>query len=278
VYVFYVSDLPTIYLCTCICIYIYIYTGISIRADAPPSELAVAVARHFENMEVDEEDCIGGFLQRLEVGSAMAQQNNHGIVPCTSFGNPQATITHYQRSNAYYDGHMPYPAVRKRSRHKNAARPGEQVAAKVTRSDENGSWILASVQRFYSDTETYDVQDEDDTSKLIRLPWHHVMRLSTGTEGTFVKGTACMAIFPETTSFYRAVVSKDPIWILDHNLSMKPGTGPIPSTKEIIVKFEDDEDSTTGKAPNRRVPSRFVIPSPANYFYDDVDDVDLIPP
>ena len=89
-------------------------------------------------------------------------------------------------------------SVRKRKRSKWAARPGEQVAAKVTRTDENGSWILASVQRFYADTDTYDVQDEDDTSKLIRLPWSHVMRLSSGAEGCFKRGTDCMAIFPET--------------------------------------------------------------------------------
>jgi transcriptional regulator len=56
-------------------------------------------------------------------------------------------------------------------RSKNAATPAEQVAAKITRTNENGSWILASVQRFYAESETYDVQDEDDTSKLIRLPW-----------------------------------------------------------------------------------------------------------
>mmetsp|Transcript_10166 Transcript_10166/g.18509 ORF Transcript_10166/g.18509 Transcript_10166/m.18509 type:complete len:156 (-) Transcript_10166:326-793(-) len=29
------------------------------------------------------------------------------------------------------------------------------------RTDENGSWILASVQHFYADTKTYYVQDED---------------------------------------------------------------------------------------------------------------------
>merc|ERR1719343_536130 len=98
-----------------------------------------------------------------------------------------------------------------RKRTKWAARPGEQVAAKVTRTDENGSWILASVQRFYADTETYDVQDEDDTSKLIRLPFNHVMRLSDG-NSNYVKGSHVMAIFPETTSFYRAIVSKQPVW------------------------------------------------------------------
>jgi len=221
-----------------------------VRAEAPPSELAVAVARHFESMEVDEETCIGGFLQRLQEGTA----------------GP----TEYSRETAAFDGRAPPALARKRRRSKWAARPTEQVAAKVTRTDENGSWILASVQRFYADTETYDVQDEDDTSKLIRLPWSHVMRLSTGTEGCFHKGTDCMAIFPETTSFYRAKVSKDPMWKLSPN-------GNTPLVKEVVVKFEDDEDEQ-GRTPHRRVPSRYVIPIPQNYFYEESDDVDLTPP
>jgi hypothetical protein len=205
------------------------------------------VARHFEGMEADEEECIGGFLERLEKGSGP---------------------TDYARKTANFDGRAPALSVRKRKRSKWAARSGEQVAAKVTRSDENGSWILASVQRFYADTETYDVQDEDDTSKLIRLPWSHVMRLSTGAEGCFHKSTDCMAIFPETTSFYRAKVSKAPVWKIDRS--------GIPMVKEIIVKFEDDEDAQN-RTPHRRVPSRYVIPIPADYFYDDADDVDLTP-
>lgn len=219
--------------------------GVTVRAEAPPSELAVAVARHFESMEVDEEECVGGFLERLEVGGT--------------------AMTDYTRKTQYFDGHRVHP---KRKRTKWAARPGEQVAAKVTRTDENGSWILASVQRFYADTETYDVQDEDDTSKLIRLPWSHVMRLSTGVEGCFQKGADCMAIFPETTSFYKAKVSKSPVWRLHHG---------VPTVKEIIVKFEDDEDNS-GKTPHRRVPSRYVIPVPQQYFYDEAEDVDLTPP
>jgi len=193
-------------------------------------------------MDVDEDECIGGFLERLET--------------------PQGESTDYARETAYFDGTA--PPVRKR--HRKAARPGEQVAAKVTRNEENGSWILASVKRFYQENDTYDVQDEDDTSKLIRLPWTHVMRLSTGTEGVFKKGTSCMAIFPETTSFYRSKVSKDPIWRIDR--------GGIPMVKEIIVKFEDDEDAQ-GRTPHRRVPARYVIPIPADYFYEDAEDVDL---
>jgi SAGA-associated factor 29 len=78
-----------------------------------------------------------------------------------------------------------------------------------------------------------------------------------------------MAIFPETTSFYRATISKSPVWKLDNRGN--------PVVKEIIVKFEDDEDAG-GRTPHRRVPARYVIPLPAVYFFDDAEDVDLAPP
>ena len=42
--------------------------GVNLRHDAPPSEIAVAVARHFEAMDVDEEAAIHGFLARLSAG------------------------------------------------------------------------------------------------------------------------------------------------------------------------------------------------------------------
>lgn len=93
------------------------------------------------------------------------------------------------------------------------------------------------------------------------------MRLSMGTEGCFSKGTDCMAIFPETTSFYRARVSKQPVWKLGEN-------GQAPVVHEMIVKFEDDEDSNN-RTPHRRVPARYVIPIPSDYFYDEDEDVDL---
>ena len=80
--------------------------NVNVRPEAPPSELAVAVARHFEGMEVDEEECIGGFLERLEKGTGP---------------------TAYSRKTTYFDGRAPHSAVRKRKRTKLAARPGEQV-------------------------------------------------------------------------------------------------------------------------------------------------------
>ena len=206
-----------------------------VRPDAPPSELAVAVARHFEGMDIDEESVLGGFLGRLDGGNE------------------------YADSSKFYIGLKESSAAKKRRRTKDAAAPGEQVAAKTSRNDENGSWILATVQQYYRDTETYDVQDDDDVTKLIRLPFNHVMRLSTGKE-SFTKGTTVMAIFPETTSFYKAVVSKAPVWVNDRK------HGPI--VNELILKFMDDEDDS-GKTPHRRVPSRYVIPLPEHYFEGD---------
>jgi hypothetical protein len=80
-----------------------------------------------------------------------------------------------------------------------------------------------------------------------------------------------MAIFPETTSFYRAKISKSPVWKLDRH------SGNVPVVKEIIVKFDDDENES-GRTPHRRVPARYVIPIPQNYFYEEDTDVDLTPP
>jgi hypothetical protein len=304
--------------------------GVPVRAEAPPSELAVAVARHFEAMEVDEDTVIGGFLARLSSGREMSPlippsfsgsqsiinsntntsaNNTHLnsntnanssntpstsaiILPSSSSYNnnykesssdPLRThytslAAEYTRSTAFFDGCAPNSQILKRRSNKNAARPSEQVAAKVTNTDENGSWILASVQRFYADSEAYDVIDEDDSSKdkVIRLPWNHVMRLSTGCEGCFEKGTRVMAIFPDTTAFYRATVSKQPVWVLPNEGEHSAGFTP-PYVKELILKFEDDEDNVTGRTPHRRVQSRYVIPLPEVYFHEDDDDVDLNP-
>ena len=51
-----------------------------------------------------------------------------------------------------------------------------------------------------------------------------------------------------------------------------------PTVNNIVVKFEDDINPTTGKVPHRRVPSRFVIRPPSTYFYDEQEDYDLVPP
>lgn len=244
-------------------------------------------------MDINEEEAIGGFLARLECGGGDSPHPPRTSIQPVDDSKVSSSVgmnalsaaadqllADYVRSATVFDGMSLDPNRRRCKRRKYAATQGDQVAAKVTRTDENGSWILAYVLRFYAESETYDVQDEDDTSKLIRLPWNHVMRLSTGTEGWFRKGQRVMAIFPETTSFYRAIISKHPTWTsgvsADEN-SGGVGNAHKPRVKEVILKFEDDEDAD-GKTPHRRVPSRYVIPLPAKYYYEDDDDVDLTAP
>jgi SAGA-associated factor 29 len=48
------------------------------------------------------------------------------------------------------------------------ARTGEQVAAKVSKSNENGSWILGNVLEYDAPNSVYIVQDEDDTSRTMK--------------------------------------------------------------------------------------------------------------
>ena len=118
----------------------------------------------------------------------------------------------------------------------------------MNKYEENGAWILANVLEYHADQGIYDVQDEDDANRLLKLRQHEVHRLCD-TAHHLEKGDRIVAVFPDTTSFYRATVSKVP---------KTPNNNGI---FEIIVKFDDDEDET-GRTPHRRVPARFVMPRP----------------
>ena len=130
-----------------------------------------------------------------------------------------------------------------------------QVAAKVSKSNENGSWILGNILEYHIASQVYEVQDEDDIARTMNLRPDDVKRLED-TTAHLRKGDKVLAVFPETTSFYRALVVKNP---------KAPGW-------EVIVRFEDDEDAT-GKAPARKVPARFVLRrSDVEAEDDEVDD------
>ena len=141
---------------------------------------------------------------------------------------------------------------------KEPAKPGEQVAAKVSSSNENGSWILGNVLDYDASRDAYEVQDEDDTSRTMLLGSREVKRLDDNT-AQLRKGDGVLCVFPETTSFYRAVVAKNP---------KAPTHGN--SNWELVVRFEDDEDAS-GVAPPRRVPGRFVLRR-SDVEEDDLDD------
>lgn len=126
------------------------------------------------------------------------------------------------------------------------AKAGDIVAAVVV--DEE--WILAEVVQFLSGQNKYEVDDIDDEQKdrhvlskrkIIPLP---LMRVNPETDGhaLFPKDTQVMALYPQTTCFYKAIVSR------------LPQT----STEEYELLFEDSNYSS-GYSPPLSVAQRYVI-------------------
>lgn len=120
------------------------------------------------------------------------------------------------------------------------------MAAKLNKTLDDGNWVLANVLNYDPKTKLYDVQDEDDTASpvITPLPACEVKKLEDS-GAHLKKGDLILAVFPETTSFYKAIVAK----------TVKPPTGN--GAWEIVVRFDDDVED--GKIPPRRVPARFVI-------------------
>lgn len=132
---------------------------------------------------------------------------------------------------------------------------GCHVAAKIARSHE--LWIMARVVRFNADSSTYEVEDvdsgdDDDEADAPRrhyvVSWKHVVELpgESLSEGEWIHYTLnerVMAMYPNTTSFFRSTIR-------------------VPNPKGapyVILKFDEDEDEH-GMVPDRKVPFRFVAP------------------
>eukprot|EP01031_Cornospumella_fuschlensis_P031006 gene31006-37473_t len=186
--------------------------------DAAQLDLATLAARAFEATVVSEDLAVGSFLEQ----KCGIKQDMTAMV-----GRKRAAS-----SRDILDSE---PAI-----------PGEQVAANMTKSGEDGCWIIGNVLQFDPRTSHYLVQDEDDPNRVVTLPPDYVRRLEDTAEH-LRRGDEVMAVFPETTSFYRAVIAKNPKPPLNSNTQW-----------EVVVRFEDDEDEN-GNVPPRRVPARFVL-------------------
>ena len=116
---------------------------------------------------------------------------------------------------------------------------------------EDGAWILGNVLDYNPMTQSYMVQDEDDVNRVLTMGFHDVRRLDDSSSH-LRRGDQVLAVFPETTSFYNAVVVKTP------KLQQTNSNSNSSSSLEVVVKFEDDEDEN-GRNPARRVPARFVL-------------------
>nr|CDS15022.1 SAGA associated factor 29 [Echinococcus granulosus] len=145
----------------------------------------------------------------------------------------------------------------------NLVAPGDYVAALVPDLEcpdaefaPNESWILAEVISFNREKRQFQVEDVDaeegkvpkrytlDRSKVILLPkWKANPVLNP--DAVYHKGTLVLALYPQTTCFYRAVVD----------------TYPTHAQDEYSLYFEDPS-YPDGYAPSIRIPQRYVILCP----------------
>ncbi|KFB46906.1 AGAP005116-PA-like protein [Anopheles sinensis] len=98
------------------------------------------------------------------------------------------------------------------------AKPGDMVAALVKSEEGEENWILAEVVQYVSLTSKYEVDDIDEEQKdrhvlsrrrIVPLP---LMRANpeTDRQALFPKGTTVMALYPQTTCFYKAIINQLP--------------------------------------------------------------------
>lgn len=123
----------------------------------------------------------------------------------------------------------------------------DEVAVMVHPGDERLE--LASVLQYdRSFGGGYEVQLERD-KEIVELPAKRVRRLDPHEDDDFAKGEPVLALFPETTSFRRAVVAQKP----------KRARGGAPL--EIVVTFEARSERRQRKGPGstHRVSSRYVL-------------------
>lgn len=134
------------------------------------------------------------------------------------------------------------------------AKAGDLVAAFVPSPDGDGSkvWVLGEVLQYISGAGKYEIDDIDEEQKerhsigrrrVIPLP---IMRANpvTNPEALFPKNSLVLALYPQTTCFYRAIVDKSP---------QEP-------TQDYMVSFEDPT-YTEGYSPPLAVAQRYVIAS-----------------
>ncbi|XP_050026316.1 SAGA-associated factor 29 isoform X1 [Dermacentor andersoni] len=130
------------------------------------------------------------------------------------------------------------------------AKVGDMVAALARGPDDDENWILAEVLHYSHGSAKYEVDDIDEEQKerhtlsrrrVVPLPLLRANPL-TDPSALFAKGTLVMALYPQTTCFYRALVHEPP-------------SGP---QDDYLVLFEDSS-YPEGYSPPLAVAQRYVI-------------------
>ncbi|KAK7084198.1 hypothetical protein SK128_010589 [Halocaridina rubra] len=130
------------------------------------------------------------------------------------------------------------------------AKVNDMVACLVRGSEGEDNWILAEVVNYNTATNKYEVDDIDEEQKerhtlsrrrVYPLP---LMRANpeVNPEALYAKGSIVMALYPQTTCFYKAVINRLPTL----------------ATEEYEVLFEDPSYAD-GYSPPLMVAQRYVI-------------------
>jgi len=131
------------------------------------------------------------------------------------------------------------------------AEAGSKVAARVkTPHNEEDQWILAEVISFNLNTQKYTVDDIDEEGRethvlskrrVVPLPSYRA-NPETDRNALFQVGTVVMALYPQTTCFYRAKVDEQPKDLFD----------------DYSVLFED-QTYPNGYSPALKVAQKYIV-------------------
>lgn len=124
------------------------------------------------------------------------------------------------------------------------------AAAEMNATGDESNWILGEVLHFNHSNGKYEVDDVDEEEKkrhtlsrrrVVPLP---LMRANpeTDPDALFEKGDLVLALYPQTTCFYRGVIGKTPET----------------SQEDYQVLFEDSS-YPEGYSPPLSVPQKYII-------------------
>jgi SAGA-associated factor 29 len=83
---------------------------------------------------------------------------------------------------------------------------GSEVACRV-KEDGQPTWILAKVRRYVSESKKYDVTDSGDEDGLkTHMVFKKHIRVLPKKAQDFEAGTRVLAVYPDTTTYYAAIV------------------------------------------------------------------------
>lgn len=137
-------------------------------------------------------------------------------------------------------------------------KPGDLVCAltkqqTATHDDTDSNWILAEVVSYNPSINKYEIDDIDEEQKERHvLSRRRVIPLAslranpdTNPEAIFDKGAPVLALYPQTTCFYRGIIHK-----------------PLSSPHEDYLVLFEDSSYPEGYSPPLPVPQRYVIADP----------------